>query len=289
MNTTPTSTLKKISTHHFKLNSGYSIPAIGLGTYHIKSQEDIDTAISSAYKAGYRHIDSAVCYKNEHLIGQALQKFKIPRNEIFITTKIPATGLTYDESVKHIEQSLINFKTDYIDLLLIHWPGAKSVEDRQGVWKAMEESVEAGKVRSIGVSNFFPVHLKSILDMCKIKPAVNQFELHPLYMPIETIKMCEENDILIEAYSTFARMDEKLIENSVLVEIAGKYGKKQTQVLVRWAVQHGWVVLPKSSNDDRIRENINVDDFGLSDEDIARLDKLNCMYKVAWDSERIKY
>jgi diketogulonate reductase-like aldo/keto reductase len=280
---TPISQLK------FKLNSNYFIPAIGLGTYQIKKEEDIYTAISEAYKAGYRHIDSAVCYKNEHLIGNTLKKLNIPRDEIFITTKIPVDGLTYSDSVRYINQSLKNFQTEYLDLLLIHWPGAKTVEDRLGVWKAMEEAVQEGKVRSIGVSNFMPVHLKSILDNCTIKPAVNQFELHPLYMPIETIEMCNQEGILIEAYSTFARMDPKLIENSVLVKIADKYSKKPTQVLVRWAIQHGWVILPKSTHIERIKENIDVDDFELSEIDISELDGLNCMYKVAWDPQTINY
>lgn len=280
---------KKLSQRVFKLNSGYEIPAVGLGTYQIKKQEEVEEAVKSAWDAGYRHIDSAVVYKNEHLIGEALKKFKIPREEIFLTTKIPPTAMVYEETKNLINQSLLNFQTDYIDLYLIHWPEAKSIEDRLGVWRALEEGVQEKKIRSIGVSNFQPVHLKTILDNCKIKPAVNQFELHPLYMEMETIDLCNKENILIEAYSTFARMDPKLIKNEVLVKICEKYNKKPTQVLVRWAVQHGWVVLPKSVKTERVFENIDIDDFELTDEDIKSLDSLNCSYKVAWDPTRINF
>ncbi len=280
---------KIISTKLFKLSSGFSIPAIGLGTYQIKSQESIDEAVSSAWEAGYRHIDSAVCYRNEHLIGRALKKYNIPRDEVFLTTKIPPNGMTYQMATELLNQSLKNFDTNYIDLYLIHWPEAKSVEDRLGVWQALEEAVQSGKVRSIGLSNFLPVHLKTILDNCKIKPAVNQFELHPLFIDKETIEMCNKEGILIEAYSTFARMDPKLIKSSVLKEINEKYNKPPTVVLVRWAVQHGWVILPKSVSRKRIFENIDVDDFSLTDNDLAALDSLNCNYKVAWDPTRIDF
>jgi diketogulonate reductase-like aldo/keto reductase len=272
----------------FKLNSGFLIPAIGLGTYQIKTQQAIEDAIYSAYQAGYRHIDSAVVYRNESFIGRALKKFNIPREEIFLTTKIMPKDMNYENAKLSINQSLVNFETNYIDLYLIHWPEAKSIEDRLGVWKALEEGVESGKIRSIGLSNFLPRHMKTILENCKIKPAVNQFELHPLFIDQETIDLCNKEGILIEAYSTFARMDPKLIENPVLVKICEKYNKSATAVLVRWAVQHGWVVLPKSSNSLRIYENFNVDDFNLSEEDLKSLDSLNCNYKVAWDPSRIE-
>ncbi len=196
--------------------------------------------------------------------------------------------MNYENATLSINQSLINFETSYIDLYLIHWPEARSIEDRLGVWKALEEGVECGKIRSIGLSNFLPRHLKSILEICKIKPAVNQFELHPLFIDYETIDICNKEGILIQAYSTFARMDQKLVENSVLVGISEKYKKSATQVLVRWAVQHGWVVLPKSSNRKRIFENFDVNDFNLSEEELKSLDTLNCNYKVAWDPSRVE-
>jgi len=228
-------------------------------------------------------------YKNEDLIGNALKKFNIPREEMFICTKIPPTGNNYKEAVFHINKSLENFQTDYIDLILIHWPEVRSLEDRIGVWKALEESVEAGKVKSIGVSNFKILHLKSILEICKIKPSINQIELHPLYIDKETIEFCKNNNILIEAYSPFARMDRRLIKNNTLVKISEKHQKTKNQVLVRWAVQHGWVVIPKSSNRKRIFENIQVDDFELTEEDIENLDNLNINVKILWDPESIKF
>ena len=208
---------------------------------------------------------------------------------MFLTTKIPPTAMEYNEAKKLIDNSLQNFQTDYIDLYLIHWPEAKSLEDRLGVWRALEEGVQEKKIRSIGVSNFQPVHLKSILENCKIKPAVNQFELHPLYMEHKTIEICREENILIEAYSTFARMDPKLIQSPLLVSICEKYNKKPTCVLVRWAVQHGWVVLPISVSRARVFENIDVDDFELTTEETASLDGLNCHYKVAWDPTRVDF
>lgn len=279
----------KISKLLFTLNSGHKIPAIGIGTYQIKQNEEVDIAISTAYKAGYRHIDSAVIYRNEKAIGEALKKYEIPRDEIYITTKIPSNKMNYADAKKCIENSLKNFQTDYIDLYLIHWPGAKSAEDRIAVWKALEEAAESNKIRSIGVSNFLPIHLKSILNVCKIKPAVNQIEIHPLFIDWETIRLCKDEGILIEAYSTFARMDPKLIENKILKDIANKYEKKPTQILVRWAVQHGWVILPKSVNEKRIYDNIDVDDFILNEEDIKNIDSLNCDYKVAWDPRKIDF
>jgi diketogulonate reductase-like aldo/keto reductase len=281
--------IKSISKKVLKMNSGFNIPVIGLGTYQIKSQEGIDEAVKSAYDAGYRHIDSAVIYKNEHLIGNALKKFSIPREEIFITTKIPTNGMEYIEAKKYIDQSLKNFQTDYIDLYLIHWPGAKSLEDRLGVWRALEESVEEGKVKSIGVSNFLPHHMKTLLENCKIKPAVNQFEIHPLFIDWDLIELCKANNMVIEAYSTFARMDPKLIDNSNLKALCEKYKKSPTSVLVRWAVQHGWVVLPKSVSRQRVFENIDVNEFELTKEDMESLDSLNCCYKVAWDPIKIEF
>jgi diketogulonate reductase-like aldo/keto reductase len=273
----------------FTMNSGYKIPAVGLGTYQIKQSDEVDISISTAYAAGYRHIDSAVIYRNESAIGEALKKFKIPRKEMFITTKISSNKMKYEDAKKCIDNSLKNFQTDYIDLYLIHWPGAKSIEDRIGVWRALEEGVESGKIRSIGVSNFLTIHLKTIIKNCKIKPAINQIEIHPLFIDWETIQFCENEGILIEAYSTFARMDPKLIENKILIGIADKYNKKPTQVLVRWAVQHGWVVLPKSTHEEIIHENIDVDDFFLSDDDLKTLDSLNSNYKVAWDPKKIDF
>jgi diketogulonate reductase-like aldo/keto reductase len=273
----------------FKLNSGYSIPAVGLGTYQVRNQDEIDEAVSSAWEAGYRHIDTAVFYRNEKMIANALEKYKIPREEMFLTTKVPSDAMTYKDAKKCIEKSLKDLGTSYIDLFLIHWPGAKSVEDRLGVWRALEESVENGSVRSIGVSNFLRKHLKTILDNCKIKPAVNQIELHPLYIDSDTITYCNENDIVIEAYSPFARFDDKLIRNESLLEVAKKYKKKPNQVLVRWCIQHGWVVLPKSVKKNRVIENIDIDDFELSEEDIKILDSLNCGYKVCWDPNNVKF
>lgn len=270
----------------YKLNNGEFIPAIAIGTYKITEENDINTAIKSAYETGYRHIDSAILYENEALIGKAISKFNIPRSELFITTKIAPRTLTYKEAKEQIDQSLVNFNTKYIDLYLIHWPEVEKIEQRIDVWKALEEGVQEGKIKSIGVSNFLPLHLKPLLEKCKIKPVVNQFELHPLFIDSETIEMCNRENILIESYCTFGRMSKELIENEALVGISKKYNKKPTQVLLRWALQHGWVVLPKSCNAERIKENFNIDDFCLLKEDIELLDKQHCDFKIARSDPR---
>lgn len=281
--------IKKITNLKYTLNSGYCIPAIALGTYKIVKQEEIDVAIKAAYEKGYRHFDSAILYKNEDLIGSALKKYKIPRDEVFITTKIPPWAMTYKDAKQAIKQSLASFQTDYIDLFLIHWPEVDKLEKRLDVWKALEEGVKEGKIRSIGVSNFLIIHLKTILDNCTIKPAVNQIELHPLFIDWETIRFCEKEGILIESYSTFGQYDPMLINHKTVEKISKEKKKSPTQVLIRWAVQHNWVVLPKSSKCERIKENFEVDDFELSDNDIAELDSLNCDYKVTWDPRKVEF
>lgn len=272
-----------------KLNSGYDIPVIALGTYKIKDQTEVDNSIRWAYDAGYRHIDSAVLYENEHQLGEAIKKNNISRDQLFICTKIPHGKLGYDNVINIANKSLVDFNTDYLDLVLIHWPEAKSVEERQESWKALEQLVSEGKVRSIGVSNFLSYHLKTILDICKIKPCVNQIELHPLFIDKETISFCEKEGIVIEAYSAFARMDDKLIKNKVLVDICEKHKKLPTQVLVRWVIQHGWIILPKSSHKERIEENINIDDFELTKQEIDNLDSLECGYKICPDPKTIEF
>lgn len=273
----------------FKLNSGCEIPAIALGTYKMTDQNEVDNAIKAAYDAGYRHIDSAIMYENEAQIGHAIKNGNIPRNELFITTKVPHRQLGYDKVYNFVLQSLKDFQTDYLDLVLIHWPEANSVKERQESWQALEKLVNEGKIKSIGVSNFLIIHLKTILDICKIKPAVNQIEIHPLFIDHETINYCEQQGILLQAYSSFARMDDKLIKNEVLVKLCEKYKKLPTQILVRWVIQHGWIVLPKSSKKERIEENINIDDFQLTEQEIKSLDDLNCGYKICPDPHTITF
>jgi diketogulonate reductase-like aldo/keto reductase len=279
----------KLSDKVLKMNDGNTIPIIGLGTYQITVEKEIDEAVKASWDAGYKHIDSAVVYRNEKFIGNTLKAHNIPREQLFITTKIPPNSMNYDDTYSLVERSLKYFQTDYLDLVLIHFPRVNSLEDRINCWKALEKCVQEGKVKSIGVSNFLPIHLKSILDNCTIKPAVNQFELHPLFIDWETIEACKKEGILVEAYSAFAQYDKKLINNKVIQKLSQKHNAKPTQILVRWCLQHNWVVIPKSTKRERIFENIDIDFFELSEEEMESIDKLNCDYKKCWDPRSVKF
>lgn len=271
----------KMTQKTLTMNNGLSLPIIGLGTGSaIQEQSLVDFVIPNAYEAGYRMIDSAVAYKNEKAIGETLEKFKIPRKEMFLITKIPNENVDATKAAELLNSSLENFKTDYLDLVLLHFPGFKNAQERMEVYQVLEKYVEQGKVKSIGVSNFLPKHLSSILEKCKIKPAVNQIELHPLFVDHETIDFCRSENIVIQAYAPFARFNEKLMTNSTLLEISKKYNKLPSHVIVRWCIQNDFVVIPKSSKKERIYENIDVDDFSLTDDDILALTNLNCNFRV---------
>ena len=279
---------KKISTKNkLKLNNGMEIPSIGYGTYQIRKKSEIENSIKIAYDNGYRLFDTAVMYGNENLIGNALTKHKIPREEIFITTKILPSDMTYEKSKKSIEESLKKLKLKYIDMVLIHWPEVKKKEDRINVWKAMEESVNEGKVKCIGVSNFLEGHLNHILSNCKIKPVVNQIECNPLYYDKETIDFCKSQNILIEAYCPLAEFDSKLIKNKIIVDLSKKYNKTVPQIILKWIMQKGIIPLPKSVHKEYIIQNINLDDFEINNDDMKLIDGLECGYKIDWDPHRV--
>ena len=278
----------KISTKNkLKLNNGMEIPSIGYGTYQIRKKSEIENSIKIAYDNGYRLFDTAVMYGNENLLGNAFIKHKIPREEIFITTKILPSDMTYEKSKKSIEESLKKLKLKYIDMVLIHWPEVKKKEDRINVWKAMEESVNEGKVKCIGVSNFLEGHLNHILSNCKIKPVVNQIECNPLYYDKQTIDFCKSQNILIEAYCPLAEFDSKLIKNKIIVDLSNKYNKTVPQIILKWIMQKGIIPLPKSVHKDYIIQNINLDDFEINNDDMKLIDGLECGYKIDWDPHRV--
>ena len=278
----------KISTKNkLKLNNGMEIPCIGYGTYQIRKKSEIENSIKIAYDNGYRLFDTAVMYGNENLLGNAFIKHKIPREEIFITTKILPSDMTYEKSKKSIEESLKKLKLKYIDMVLIHWPEVKKKEDRINVWKAMEESVNEGKVKCIGVSNFLEDHLNHILSNCKIKPVVNQIECNPLYYDKQTIDFCKSQNILIEAYCPLAEFDSKLIKNKIIVSLSNKYNKTVPQIILKWIMQKGIIPLPKSVHKEYIIQNINLDDFEINNDDMKLIDGLECGYKIDWDPHRV--
>ena len=267
----------------YKMNNGIEIPSIGYGTYQIRQKSEIENGIKTAYSCGYRLFDTAVMYNNEQLIGQSIKKLKLPRNDLFLTTKIIPQDMTYEKAKQSIDKSLKKLNTDYIDLVLIHWPGVTNPQQRIDVWKALEEAVEKGKVKSIGLSNFLKKHIEQILNNCKIKPVINQIECHPLYYDKDTIEYCKSQNIIIEAYCPLAEFHKNLIQNKNIVEIAKSLGKSVPQVILRWHLQHQIIPLPKSVHSNYIKENYDLDGFTLSEEQMKVIDGLNTNFKIDWD------
>lgn len=252
-----------------KLNNGREMPLLGYGTYKITDQFDAKECVLNALEVGYRHIDTATLYRNEVQIGQALRESGLPRSSLFVTDKL-WTDVRSSEAVrKSVDTMLNNLKTDYLDLLLIHWPTPANIE----VWKEMENLHKQGVLKSIGVSNFLPHHIDQILAQCEIVPAVNQVELHPLFQQKELRSYCKQHGILVEAWSPLMRGS--ALQNEELQKIADKYNKSVAQIIVRYDLQLGLSVLPKSTKKQRIKENFDVFDFHLSNEDLAQLEAMD--------------
>lgn len=252
------------------LNNGVEMPILGFGVYQIPAEET-KQAVLAALKAGYRHIDTAQAYFNEAEVGEAIAESGIPREEIFLTTKIWIDHYGYEKAKASIAESLKKLKTDYVDLFLLHQP----FSDYYGAYRALEDAYKEGKARAIGVSNFYPDRLSDIAAFTEIKPQVNQVETHPLNQQIEAQENMIKNDVQIESWATFAEGRGDIFNNPVLIDIAKKYGKSTAQVMVRWQVQRGIVCLTKSVKPERMAENINVWDFELSTDDMARIQSLD--------------
>ncbi|WP_304038956.1 aldo/keto reductase [Mesonia mobilis] len=261
---------------YYQLNNGNKIPAIGFGTYKAQEDEGI-AAVKKAIETGYRLIDTAAKYENEEAVGKAIKQSGIAREELMLTTKLWRENLGYESTKKAFETSLAKLDLDYIDLYLIHWPAnAKNYENWQKAnndsWRAMEELVKEGKIKNIGVSNFWPEHLEPLLEAAEIEPVINQIEFHPGYWQPELTRYCKENNILIEAWSPLARG--KVFENEEIKAIAKKYNKSVAQICLRWILEHNALVIPKSSTPERIEDNFNIFDFQLKPEDIKTIDNL---------------
>lgn len=260
----------------YRLNNGVRIPCVGFGTFKAadgKSTEVLRTAI----EAGYRYFDTASFYDTEESLGEAIKETKIPREELFIASKAWKTEMGYTNVKKAFEQSLEKLQMDYLDLYLIHWPIPEDgYEDWKQLdidtWKAMEELYHEGKVKAIGVSNFLPHHLENLLENCDVKPAVNQIEFHPGYTQEMTVNYCQERDILVQAWSPIGRS--ALLNNPMLIEIAGHYKVSVAQLCIRYALQRSVVPLPKSSAMERMRQNQDIFNFEISTEDMYRLGTL---------------
>lgn len=249
------------------LNDGNAIPQLGLGVYKIPDDEAA-AAVTTAIEAGYRHIDTATLYQNERGVGRAIRESSVPREDLFLTTKVWNTDQGFDETLRAFDTSIDLLGLDSVDLYLIHWPAPK--QDRYlDTWRALERLQADGRVRSIGVSNFHPHHLVRLLDHADVVPAVNQVELHPWLPQREVREFDAGHGILTEAWSPLARG--KVLGNTVLESIAAKHGRDVAQIVLRWHIQLGVVVIPKSVTPSRIRSNIDVFDFELDDADLRAI------------------
>ncbi len=255
-----------------RLNNNIEIPQMGAGTWTLKG-ETAQRNVRLALEAGFRHIDTAQMYENEAEVGQGIADSKVPRSEVFLTTKIvPNTMRQGAEAVRQsIDESLKKLKTDYIDLLLIHWP----VKDRvRETWQVMEECVQRGKVRSIGVSNFNPHHLDDLLSYAEIRPVINQIEVHPFMSQEENIAYNHRLGIQVEGWGPFGQGDIDVVGHPLLQSLAAKYGKTSSQIVLRWIVQRGLITIPRCKPN-HFAENLEVMHFALSDEDMAAVSSLN--------------
>lgn len=263
----------------YTLSNGVEIPKLGLGTWLISNDQVIDT-VKDAISLGYRHIDTAFAYGNEQGVGEAIRNSGIPRDEIFITTKLEAEANTYEGAKNGIEKALDKLGLDYIDMMLIHSPEPwkdfhgdnRYFENNREVWKALEEAYKYGKVKAIGVSNFLKEDLENILESCEIKPMVNQILTHISNTPLELIDFCKSNNILVEAYSPIAHGE--AMNNKDIIDMANKYGVTVPQLCIRYTLELELVSLPKTSNKEHLKDNTNVD-FSISKEDMEVLKKLD--------------
>ncbi len=267
---------------NFKLSSGKEIPAIGYGTFRIPN-ESVNELILEALRAGYTHIDTASYYENETGIGQALSECDKNRSDLFITTKVWNEEIRNRKIKESCSESLEKLKTDYIDLLLYHWPVGNIIE----TWKDFEYLKKEGLVKHIGVSNFKEHHLDTLLKNCEIKPEINQIECHPLLNQKNLREYCNSKGILVSAWSGF--MAGELLTNKELLSIGKRYKKTIAQIILRWNFQHNIITLPKSSSENRMRENLDIFDFHLSEEDMYYIDSMNRDQRCGPDPDFINF
>ncbi len=262
-----------------KLNNGIIVPQFGLGVYKAQEGEEVEQAVMTALEVGYRLIDTAAVYRNEEGVGRAIAASGLPRDEIFITTKLWNDDQGYDTARPAFERSLQRLGLEYVDLYLLHWPVSGKYVDS---WRALEEIYKDGQSRAIGVSNFMPQHLDKLIAETEVVPAVNQIELHPYLTQNETRNYCDDKGIVVESWSPIMRAGE-ILDNPVIVDIAGKYNKTAAQVILRWHIELGLVVIPKSVTPERIRSNIDIFDFELTQDEVNRISNLNVDQRIGPD------
>jgi diketogulonate reductase-like aldo/keto reductase len=269
--------MKKVINYKLKMNNGIDIPQFGLGVYLAKGRE-CKKAVRWALETGYRHIDTAASYNNENEVGKAIRNSDIKREEIFVTTKLWNRDQGYESTLKAFEKSLKTLRIKYIDLYLIHWP---LKDKRKESWKALEKIYESGYCRAIGVSNYMINHLKELFTYANVIPAINQVEFSPFLYQKDLLDFCTSNRILLEAYAPLTRQNK--LEDPKLVQFSKKYNKSAAQILIRWAIEHDLVVIPKSVHKERIIENANVFDFTFDETDMNILDNMNENFRDCWD------
>lgn len=253
------------------LNNGLKMPLEGFGVFQVPDPAQCEQAVLDAIASGYRLIDTAAAYMNEAAVGAAIKKCGVPREELFITTKLWVQDAGYEEAKKAIETSLKNLELDYLDLYLIHQP----MGDYIGAYRAMEEAYREGKLKAIGVCNFYPARLADLCETVEVKPAVNQVELHPFFQQENALALMKEYGVHPEAWGPFAEGNHGIFTHPVLTKIGEKYGKSAAQVALRWNVQRGVTVIPKSVHKNRMEQNMDIWDFRLDEEDMAEIAKLD--------------
>ncbi len=267
------------------LNNGLKMPMLGLGVYRC-SEEDTFNTVKSAIDNGYRLIDTASAYENEEFVGEAIKYCGVNREDLFITTKLKNDDQRADNQRKAFEDSLKRLNLDYIDLYLIHWPVKEKFEQS---WIELSKIYEEGLVRAVGVSNFKEHHLDKLKEISDLTPAVNQVEIHPKLTQKQLLEDCKKRKIQIEAWSPLGALKNNILENEVLLKIAEKYNKTPAQIILRWDIECGIVTIPKSSNAQRQKQNINIFDFSLTIEDIRAIDNINENERTGSDPDNFTF
>jgi 2,5-diketo-D-gluconate reductase A len=262
-----------------KLNNGVEIPILGFGVFQMKDLDECERSVVDAIETGYRLIDTAASYGNEEAVGSAIKRSGVAREDLFITTKLWIQSNGYEGTKKSFENSLARLQLDYLDLYLMHQPFG----DVYGEWRAMQDLYKEGRVKAIGVSNFQSDRLIDLIIHHRIVPAVNQIETHPFHQQIDTQKFLQENNVQIESWGPFAEGKNNIFHNELLQAISKKYNKSIAQVILRWLIQRGVIAIPKSVRKERIKENFNIFDFNLSEEDMNQIKKLDANTSLFFD------